>query len=71
LQNPGVTTWCGEFCRADFSETRFSLPNVSGSTIDEYVEVTRRFDQSPIDAIENQHLLSNVKEGRCCVRQLS
>jgi dihydroorotate dehydrogenase (NAD+) catalytic subunit len=43
-------------------ETRF-IANVSGSTIEEYVEVTRRFDQSPIDAIEINISCPNVKEG--------
>jgi len=46
----------------DFTETRF-IANVSGSTIEEYVEVTRRFDQSPIDAIEINISCPNVKEG--------
>jgi dihydroorotate dehydrogenase (NAD+) catalytic subunit len=36
---------------------------VSGSTIEEYVEVTRRFDDSPIDAIEVNISCPNVKEG--------
>jgi dihydroorotate dehydrogenase (NAD+) catalytic subunit len=46
----------------DFSETRF-IANVSGSTIEEYAEVTRRFDDSPIDAIEINISCPNVKEG--------
>jgi dihydroorotate dehydrogenase (NAD+) catalytic subunit len=46
----------------DFSETRF-IANVSGSTIDEYREVTRLFDASPIDAIEINISCPNVKEG--------
>jgi dihydroorotate dehydrogenase (NAD+) catalytic subunit len=46
----------------DFSETRF-FANACGSTIDEYVEVTRRFDDSPIDAIEINISCPNVKEG--------
>ena len=46
----------------DFTETRF-FANVCGSTIDEYVEVTRRFDDSPIDAIEINISCPNVKEG--------
>ena len=46
----------------DFSETRF-IANVCGSTIEEYVEVTRRFDASPIDAIEINISCPNVKEG--------
>jgi dihydroorotate dehydrogenase (NAD+) catalytic subunit len=46
----------------DFSETRF-IANVSGSTIEEYADVTRRFDDSPIDAIEINISCPNVKEG--------
>ncbi|MBT8100648.1 MAG: dihydroorotate dehydrogenase, partial [Gammaproteobacteria bacterium] len=46
----------------DFGETRF-LANVSGSTIEEYERVTRRFDDSPIDAIEINISCPNVKEG--------
>ena len=46
----------------DFSETRF-FANVSGSTIDEYERVTRRFDDSDIDAIEINISCPNVKEG--------
>jgi dihydroorotate dehydrogenase (NAD+) catalytic subunit len=46
----------------DFSETRF-IANVSGSTLEEYIEVTRRFDASPIDAIEINISCPNVKEG--------
>ena len=34
-----------------------------GSTIDDYVEVTRRFDDSPIDAIEINISCPNIKEG--------
>ncbi|HEY7995604.1 MAG TPA: dihydroorotate dehydrogenase, partial [Steroidobacteraceae bacterium] len=45
-----------------FSETRF-IANVCGSTLEEYVEVTRRFDASPIDAIEINISCPNVKEG--------
>ena len=37
--------------------------NVSGSTIEEYIAVTRRFDDSPIDAIEINISCPNVKEG--------
>lgn len=63
LQNPGVAHVVERILpKLDFSETRF-IANVSGSTIDEYVEVTRRFDQSPIDAIEINISCPNVKEG--------
>jgi len=63
LQNPGVERVIGEILpRLDFSETRF-IANVSGSTVEEYEEVTRRFDDSPIDAIEINISCPNVKEG--------
>src|SRR5215469_15013597 len=63
LQNPGVDHVVrGILPQLDFGETRF-IANVSGSTIEEYVEVTRRFDQSPIDAIEINISCPNVKEG--------
>lgn len=63
LQNPGVAHVVERILPTlDFSETRF-IANVSGSTIEEYVEVTRRFDDSPIDAIEINISCPNVKEG--------
>ena len=63
LQNPGTEHVVRRILpELDFSETRF-IANVSGSTIEEYVEVTRRFDQSPIDAIEINISCPNVKEG--------
>ena len=63
LQNPGVEQVVTEILPTlDFSETRF-IANVSGSTIEEYAMVTRRFDDSPIDAIEINISCPNVKEG--------
>jgi dihydroorotate dehydrogenase (NAD+) catalytic subunit len=63
LQNPGVEHVVHNILPTlDFSETRF-FANVCGSTIDEYVEVTRRFDDSPIDAMEINISCPNVKEG--------
>jgi len=63
LQNPGVDHVVQNILPTlDFGETRF-LANVCGSTIDEYVEVTRRFDDSPIDAMEINISCPNVKEG--------
>jgi len=63
LQNPGAEQVVSSILpQLDFSETRF-IANVSGSTIEEYVEVTRRFDESPIDAIEINISCPNVKEG--------
>jgi dihydroorotate dehydrogenase (NAD+) catalytic subunit len=63
LQNPGVDKVIAEILPAlDFGETRF-IANVCGSTIDDYAEVTRRFDDSPIDAIEINISCPNIKEG--------
>ncbi|HEX6992560.1 MAG TPA: dihydroorotate dehydrogenase [Gammaproteobacteria bacterium] len=63
LQNPGVDHVVRHILpKLDFTETRF-IANVSGSTIEEYAEVTRRFDDSPIDAIEINISCPNVKEG--------
>ena len=63
LQNPGAEHVVKKILPTlDFSETRF-FANVSGSTIEEYAEVTRRFDDSPIDAIEINISCPNVKEG--------
>jgi dihydroorotate dehydrogenase (NAD+) catalytic subunit len=63
LQNPGVDHVVSTILPTlDFSETRF-IANVCGSTIEDYVEVTRRFDDSPIDAIEINISCPNIKEG--------
>jgi len=63
LQNPGVDKVVDEILPTlDFTETRF-IANVSGSTVEEYYNVTRRFDDSPIDAIEINISCPNVKEG--------
>ena len=63
LQNPGARTVVERILpRLDFTETRF-IANVSGSTVEEYQEVTQIFDDSPIDAIELNISCPNVKEG--------
>lgn len=63
LQNPGADKVVDDILPTlDFEETRF-IANVSGSTVEEYGEVTRRFDDSPIDAIEINISCPNVKEG--------
>jgi dihydroorotate dehydrogenase (NAD+) catalytic subunit len=63
LQNPGVDHVINQILPSlDFTETRF-IANVSGSSVEEYYEVTRRFDDSPIDAIEINISCPNVKEG--------
>jgi dihydroorotate dehydrogenase (NAD+) catalytic subunit len=63
LQNPGMDVVVDEILpELDFTETRF-IANVCGSTIEDYVVVTRRFDDSPIDAIEINISCPNIKEG--------
>jgi dihydroorotate dehydrogenase (NAD+) catalytic subunit len=63
LQNPGADHVVSSILPTlDFEETRF-IANVSGSTIDEYVDVVRRFHDSPIDAMEINISCPNVKEG--------
>jgi dihydroorotate dehydrogenase (NAD+) catalytic subunit len=63
LQNPGTRIVVEEYLpNLDFEETRF-IANLSGSTIEEYEEITRIFDDSPIDAMEINISCPNVKEG--------
>ena len=63
LQNPGSKIVVDEYLpNLDFTETRF-IANLSGSTVEEYEEVTRIFDDSSIDAMEINISCPNVKEG--------
>lgn len=63
LQNPGARYVVERILPGlDFSETRF-IANISGSTVEEYAEVARIFDDSPIDALEINISCPNVKEG--------
>jgi dihydroorotate dehydrogenase (NAD+) catalytic subunit len=63
LQNPGSEKVVNEILsELDFSETRF-IANLSGSTVEEYQQVARIFDDSPIDAMEINISCPNVKEG--------
>jgi dihydroorotate dehydrogenase (NAD+) catalytic subunit len=63
LQNPGVDTVIGKILpELDFDETRF-IANICGSTIEDYEEVCRRFDDSPIDAMEINISCPNIKQG--------
>ena len=63
LQNPGADAVINVILpELDFSETRF-IANVCGSTVEEYGEICRRFDDSPIDAIEINISCPNIKEG--------
>jgi dihydroorotate dehydrogenase (NAD+) catalytic subunit len=48
--------------RLDKKETRFII-NISGSSVEEYGEIAKRFDDSDIDAIEINISCPNVKEG--------
>jgi dihydroorotate dehydrogenase (NAD+) catalytic subunit len=63
LQNPGMDKVVDDILPTlDFSETRF-IANVCGSTIEDYAVVTKKFDDSPIDAIEINISCPNIKEG--------
>lgn len=63
LQNPGARHVVENILPTlDFEETRF-IANISGSTIEEYAEVARLFDDSDIDAMEINISCPNVKEG--------
>jgi dihydroorotate dehydrogenase (NAD+) catalytic subunit len=63
LQNPGVDKVVDDILPTlDFGETRF-FANASGSTVEEYIDVVRKFDESNIDAIEINISCPNVKEG--------
>lgn len=63
LQNPGSRHVVDRILpELDFDETRF-FANISGATVDEYVEVARIFDDSPIDAVEINISCPNVREG--------
>ncbi len=63
LQNPGTRHVIDTILPTlDFGETRF-IANLSGSTVEEYAEVARLFDDSPIDAMEINISCPNVKEG--------
>jgi len=63
LQNPGMDKVVDEILpKLDFDETRF-IANVCGSTIEDYADVTKKFDDSAIDAIEINISCPNIKEG--------
>jgi dihydroorotate dehydrogenase (NAD+) catalytic subunit len=63
LQNPGARYVVDEILPTlDFSETRY-ITNISGSSVEDYAEVAKIFDDSPIDAMEINISCPNVKEG--------
>ncbi len=63
LQNPGADKVIGEILPSlDKSETKFII-NISGSSVEDYGEIAKRFDDTDIDAIEINISCPNVKEG--------
>jgi len=63
LQNPGADAVINNIMpNLDKNETRFII-NISGSSVEEYGEIAKRFDDTDIDAIEINISCPNVKEG--------
>ena len=63
LQNPGTQAVIEEIMPGlDKTETKFII-NISGSSVEEFGEIVRHFDDTDIDAIEINISCPNVKEG--------
>ena len=63
LQNPGGRYVVDDILpRLDPTETRI-IANLSGASVEEYVEVTRIFDDSAVDGLEINISCPNVREG--------
>ncbi len=63
LQNPGTEAVINDIMPSlNKSESRFII-NISGSSVEEYAEIAKRFDDTDIDAIEINISCPNVKEG--------
>ena len=63
LQNPGTDAVINDIMPGlDKTETKFII-NISGSTVEEFGEIAKHFDNSDIDAIEINISCPNVKEG--------
>lgn len=63
LQNPGAQSVINDLLpKLDLSESRFII-NVSGSSIEEYAEVVRLFNDTDLPAIEVNISCPNVKKG--------
>lgn len=63
LQNPGVDYVVKQLLtQLDYSATRY-IANVSGSSIEEYAEVCKRFDNTALSALEINISCPNVKKG--------
>lgn len=63
LQNPGAHAVINDYLpKLNMDDTRYII-NVSGSSIEEYAEVVRLFDQTALPAIEVNISCPNVKKG--------
>ena len=63
LQNPGTEVVIDEIMPSlKKNETRFII-NISGSSVEEYGEIAKHFDDTDIDAIEINISCPNIKEG--------
>ncbi len=63
LQNPGTKTVIDEIMPGlNKAESKFII-NISGSSVEEYGEIAKHFDNTDIDAIEINISCPNVKEG--------
>ncbi|MBE0493830.1 MAG: dihydroorotate dehydrogenase [Thiomicrospira sp.] len=63
LQNPGVDYVINHLLtQLDYSQTQF-FANVSGSSIEEYAEVCKRFDDTSLAGLEVNISCPNVKKG--------
>ena len=63
LQNPGTKAVIDEIMPSlKKNETRFII-NISGSSVEEYGEIAKHFDDTDIDAVEINISCPNVKEG--------
>jgi dihydroorotate dehydrogenase (NAD+) catalytic subunit len=63
LQNPGADVVINEILPKLKSEPTKFIINISGSSVEEYGEIARKFDETNIDAIEINISCPNVKEG--------
>lgn len=63
LENPGVDYVISELLpQLNYEQTKY-FANVSGSSIEEYVEVCKRFDQTNLAGLEINISCPNVKQG--------
>jgi len=63
LQNPGAKAVIDEIMPSlNKNETKF-IVNISGSSVEEYGEIAKHFDDTDIDAVEINISCPNVKEG--------